>query len=420
MISRAIDNDDPAYTVASFAAFSFLFLGGLQLSYQTTFISMIVVYAVMSLGDCLRIVLAFMSANSLSDVVQTSRIVHSKLRSVQATLHPSNVYEDLGRGKTIIVMVFFTQVLLIAFVCVDVYDSQTTSCRDGSSGCPVVGTFGSYGFYVLGYSVFSSHRRNSSRKSLPFNSNCPISIFMACVYLLGPKTAFGQSEQNPAYWIQLLIAAKQSGAEITWYDPVSNRSKSRSLYPNDWRVWARFFMSYVINGVGFHILVHALPIQVATQSSLTGVVFRAVGMMYLVDLDDSSGYTLTIVEQPLEPEVKPDDKKEEESPEDNKPMDDKPANVQSEADLAMMSDEAQRIIGEAQEKLNALARGDYTQPNKGNNAKFLAGGALAAGAILTAGELANAQTGNTQDEGDAVEGGVEGGDGGMADASAEA
>ena len=27
--------------------------------------------------------------------------------------------------------------------------------------------------------------------------------------------------------------------------------------------------------------------SVATQSSLTGVVFRAVGMMYLVDLDDS-------------------------------------------------------------------------------------------------------------------------------------
>lgn len=116
MISRAIDNDDSAYTVASFAAFSFLFLGGLQLSYQKTFASMIIVYAVVSLGDCLRIVLAMMSANSLSDVVQTSHIVHSKLRSVQATLTPSNVYEDLGRGTTIITMVFITQILLIAFV----------------------------------------------------------------------------------------------------------------------------------------------------------------------------------------------------------------------------------------------------------------------------------------------------------------
>jgi hypothetical protein len=86
-------------------------------------------------------------------------------------------------------------------------------------------------------------------------------IFMACVYLLGPKTAFGQSEQNPAYWIQLLIAAKQTGAKISWYDPVENQTNTRSLSPDDWRVWARFFMSYLINGVGFHILVHALPIQ---------------------------------------------------------------------------------------------------------------------------------------------------------------
>lgn len=119
---------------------------------------------------------------------------------------------------------------------VDVYESQTASCLDGSENCPVVGTFGSYGFYALG-------------------------IFMACVYLLGPKTAYGQSEQNPAYWIQVLIAAKRTGAKITWFDPVQNQMKNRSLSPNDCRVWARFFMSFLINGVGFHILVHALPIQ---------------------------------------------------------------------------------------------------------------------------------------------------------------
>ncbi|KAL3923220.1 MAG: hypothetical protein SGILL_001778 [Bacillariaceae sp.] len=229
---------------------------------------------------------------------------------------------------------------------------------------------------------------------------------MACVYLLGPKTSFGQSEQNPAYWIQLLIAAKRTGAKITWYDPVENQSKTRCLSPDDWRVWARFFMSYLINGVGFHVLVHSLPIQVATQSSLTGVVFRAVGMMYLVDL----GYTLTIAEEPLDQGSKKDTMKEEVSLEDsNKPSFD--TNVQSEADLAMMSEEAQRIIGEAQEQLNALARTDYTQNNQAKNAKLLAGGTLAAGAILTAGELANAQQ-QTQDEGD-VEGDAGGEDGGM-------
>lgn len=62
-------------------------------------------------------------------------------------------------------------------------------------------------------------------------------------------------------------------------------------------------MSFIINGVGFHILVHALPIQVAAQSSLTGVVFRAVGMLYLVDLDDTPGYTLTFTDHDEEQEA---------------------------------------------------------------------------------------------------------------------
>lgn len=118
----------------------------------------------------------------------------------------------------------------------DVYESQTMSCRDGSANCPAVGTFGSWGFYVLG-------------------------VFMACVYLLGPKTAYGQSEQNPAYWIQLLIAAKRTGAKISWFDPVENKMLNLALSSDDIRIWARFVMSYLINGVGFHILVHALPIQ---------------------------------------------------------------------------------------------------------------------------------------------------------------
>jgi hypothetical protein len=118
---------------------------------------------------------------------------------------------------------------------------------------------------------------------------------MACVFLLGPKTAFGQSEQNPAYWLRLLLYSKQSGTQATWNDPNKERLCQRLLQPSDLRLWARFFMSFLINGVGFHILVHALPIQVAAQSSLTGVVFRAVGMMYLVDLDDTPGYKITLV-----------------------------------------------------------------------------------------------------------------------------
>jgi hypothetical protein len=119
---------------------------------------------------------------------------------------------------------------------------------------------------------------------------------MAAVVLLGPKTNFGESEQNPAFWMQLLLYLKANRGQVQWTDGKTGEKEIRYLYTNDWRVWTRFAMSFIINGIGFHILVFALPIQIAAQSSLTGVVFRAVGMLYLVDLDDSSGYTLTFVD----------------------------------------------------------------------------------------------------------------------------
>ena len=53
-------------------------------------------------------------------------------------------------------------------------------------------------------------------------------------------------------------------------------------------------MSFLVNGVGFHVLVHALPIQVAAQSTFLMVVYRSVGMMHLVDMDDTSGYELRL------------------------------------------------------------------------------------------------------------------------------
>jgi hypothetical protein len=95
--------------------------------------------------------------------------------------------------------------------CIDIYYSDTAKCLDGSSNCPIGGTLGSWGFFVLG-------------------------IFMACVFLLGPKNNFGQSEQNPAYWLQLLLVSKQDGAKVTWFDPVKNVYKEPTLCVGDWRV----------------------------------------------------------------------------------------------------------------------------------------------------------------------------------------
>jgi hypothetical protein len=65
------------------------------------------------------------------------------------------------------------------------------------------------------------------------------------------------------------------------------------------RLWLRFLLSFLINGVGYHILVHALPIQIAQQGTLTGVVQRAAGMILLVDMDDTPGYKLNVVRKTL-------------------------------------------------------------------------------------------------------------------------
>jgi len=168
-----------------------------------------------------------------------------------------------------------------------VFGSNSATCPTGTGTCPFLSTLAAWVFYLLG-------------------------ILMACVFLIGPKTSFGQSVQNPAFWLQLLLAAKQTGATISWYDPVKDKTYSTNLRPDDLTLWIRFAMSFLMNGVGFHILIHALPIQVAAQTSLLGLVFRAVGMMYLVDLDDTVGYPITVVEKSM-----PDDKTEEEEDQDD-------------------------------------------------------------------------------------------------------
>lgn len=166
---------------------------------------------------------------------------------------------------------------------------------------------------------------------------------MAIVVLLGPKTNFGESEQNPAFWMQLLLYLKANRGQVQWTDAKTGKKVTRFLYHNDWRIWTRFAMSFIINGIGFHILVFALPIQIAAQSSLTGVVFRAVGMLYLVDLDDSPGYTLTFVDRNF---------KEGEEDENGDAEPDESTGLLNKKSLAA---DAKAILKEAQDKLDALA-----------------------------------------------------------------
>ena len=326
MITAAIDSDDPVYTIIKICAQSILFLAFIQIDYRTAFIAMLAFFTFESCLDTVRTLLCVYEYKDHRELYSTSSRMRQDINndddedddSDAKQLHPTNVYEDLTRVSYVVIMVFITQTLLITFVVIDIMNSSTHSCPDGTAGCPVGGTLGSWCFYCLG-------------------------IFMAGVVLLGPKTNFGDSEQNPAYWMQLFLYLKGGKGQVTWTDAKTGKKEKRFLRESDWRIWGRFWMSFIINGIGFRILVFALPIQIAAQSSLTGVVFRAVGMLYLVDLDDSPGYTLTFNAKEAVDKLAADDDEPSEST----------GLLKNNKDA--LSKEAKAIIKEARDKLDALA-----------------------------------------------------------------
>ena len=238
---------------------------------------------------------------------------------------------------------------------------------------------GSYGLYIIG-------------------------IFQSCVYMLGPKTDFGKSEQNPSFWLIMLLSSKNiSEGQILWHNPdddaeLLDRKNSGKLYdgdtqilnpdggeyfhkreisPHDIRMWLRFIMSFLVNGVGYHILIHALPLQVAQQTNILGVVFRAVGMMYLVDLDDSKGFKLYITAN-YSPKVAKEVDEEDEGIADPEPEagadEPSPFDEPTKEDMAQLEAEKEAIlehardeVSKAMEALDALSRGE--KPNFPRKAK---------------------------------------------------
>lgn len=281
LIATLSDNDDPEFTILRVASQSMLFLGGFQLHFELTFLIMLIYYTVISLSDTFRVLISISSFESLEDLAASSKRDRSALKStlnlnthgkLAVELKGGNVYEDITKPSLVVFLVFFTQATLISLIGIDIRNTSTQTTLDRTQNVPVVGTMGSWLVYVLG-------------------------IFMQCVYILGPKQNFGSSEQNPHFWIKAFLAVKETGAVCSWFDPLDDKQKEMELSHNDLRLWIPFFMSFLINGVGFHILVHALPIQVAAQSTLSGIVIRAVGMMYLVDLDDAPGTVMKFIEK---------------------------------------------------------------------------------------------------------------------------
>jgi hypothetical protein len=116
MISAAIDNDSPRYTVTKIAAQSFLFLAGIQLNYELAFIIMLFWFGFESSLDGFRILLSFTEYRDFDDLVVTSDSMRKQIKKTSSQLTPGNVYEDLSREPYIVIMVFLTQGILISFV----------------------------------------------------------------------------------------------------------------------------------------------------------------------------------------------------------------------------------------------------------------------------------------------------------------
>ena len=66
-------------------------------------------------------------------------VVHGQEESAdfhKIEIDPGNIYEDIGRSRAVVSMVFVMQVLFIVLVCIDIYNSEP-KCMDGTAGCPI-------------------------------------------------------------------------------------------------------------------------------------------------------------------------------------------------------------------------------------------------------------------------------------------
>lgn len=335
-ISAYSDNDSSSFTIIRTISQCLWLLVGLQYDYKLAFLILMTIFAIESAGDSLRVLLAVHEAHQNDDgkilggssrnMLDTHDIESHKGKEDNSVyrMAPGNIYEDLTRDDSIVVMVFVTQVILTSLVITDIYRSDTIACLDGTEGCPVAGTFGSYGLFLLG-------------------------AFLTCVYILGPKSNFGQSEQDPKKWFVLLWAASRN-MRCSWQNKNTDNDVEihRDLKYSDWKLWTRFIMNFIVNGICFKILIHALAIQIASQSNLVIVVFRVTGMVFIVNLDDSTGDKLTFRSRDTDSSSETNDN----SDSNGNTGDEGHANQNG-----GLTDRAEAVIRRARAELNALSTG---------------------------------------------------------------
>jgi len=282
-LSALMDGDDATYTVMSNFAIQFLFLGGFQLSYTMTYQILMLVMGVTALGELIRIYLAYRQYDSLRDLVVTYKIRNKKEKMTLDNTNinqynraivdytPDNVYQNLSRNAAMITVVFLSQAILISFVVFDAMQKTRIKCFEtGEKNCPVVGTLGSWLLFILG-------------------------MLLQNVYLLGPNGGFGKSQQDPGFWLVALLSVKNdAGSSYSWKSvrglaSFGEQNVVIQCSKNDIRIWFRLLVDTIINGFGYRVLFHSLPILLASRPTVRLVVFIAIGVLYIARLDDAHG-----------------------------------------------------------------------------------------------------------------------------------
>ncbi|CAJ1932031.1 unnamed protein product [Cylindrotheca closterium] len=273
LISAYMDHhEDPGFAILRLGTKAILFLGLMQRNFQHGFLIMLAVLFVECSLNTARILLVYQNCKSIDSVQPLADDEAYDITGDNARqLEPTNVQEDLTRPFALAVLVFLTQIVLIGLVLDDTYLTTTRTCFNGTTGCLMLTSLGSYCLYLMG-------------------------TFMTCVYYVGPTNSYGSKELNPTFWLKLFLMNKNR-VMFEWEDlGGSGEERTLELEAKHWTLWVRFAMSFLVNEVGFTMLLYVLPVKVAGQATIMGVVFQALGMVYLVDLDNCTGNVLTLVE----------------------------------------------------------------------------------------------------------------------------
>jgi len=306
------DGDDAMYTIFAQTAMSFWFLGGFQTRYELTYTFMCLFYFSSAIIDLSRFLLAYADYDSLKELVVTTnyykmkmndpdddttttkknsrkkkrnKSIHFSANNASVTINPMNVYQNFAMNGMMVTICFLSQFILFTFVVWDTLKpSQREKCFDFNhrnddnkpETCAVTQYMFSWWLYVLG-------------------------IIVQCVYLVGPGNGFGQNHQDPVYWLAVLLATKKGGT-MRWTTPAGlgmtgGQESTYRIYKDDWRLWARLFLTTIINGFCFRVLLHSLPLQLASKKIWVTVIRQALGVTYITKLDDAQGYTLVVEEE---------------------------------------------------------------------------------------------------------------------------